>query len=338
MRVLFLLREPTPGMRRYAANLKDSLIERGVSVEMHEASSWMPAATGPKVDEEVTPQLREIGASFDLVHAWGYRSAWACGACYGDREAWVYGAYAMPKSTHRFLISYLNCAQAGICASRAIFRALDEALGIDLEVVYPGIPPISPDISRSASREALGIGNDVLAVGGIGRFEEEKSFPTLVSAFAKLSRDMENARLFMAGSGNEEGLIREQASELGIESRTHFFGWQEEPLAWMAAMDIVCLPFKRMGFSLTAVESMALGVPVLARHTGGIHEIIDPDVTGFLAQDDATFAETLIEVADLPITLETVGRAGKIRALDQFSIDRAADRHLQIYERIVGDW
>lgn len=337
MRVLFLLREPSPGMRRYAANLKSALIERGITVESHEASSWMPAATGPQVDEEVTPMLRDVGSSFDLVHAWGYRTAWACGACYGDREAWVYGAYALPKSTHRFLIGHLNSAQAGICASRAIFRAIDEALGIDLEVVYPGIPPVSPEISRDESREALRIDEDTLAIGGIGRFEAEKSFSTLISAFAKLKAGMENARLFLAGKGAEETVLREQISELGLEGQATFFGWQDDPLAWMAAMDILCLPSKRIGFSSTAVEAMALGVPVLARHTGAIHEIIDPDVTGFLSKDDESFAETLVEIADLPLTLETVGRAGKIRSLDQFTIDRAADRHAEIYERVVGE-
>lgn len=336
MRVLFLLREPSPGMRRYAANLKAALTARDIDVESHEASSWMPAATGPQVDEEVTPLLKDVGSSFDIVHAWGYRTAWACGICYGDREAWVYGAYALPKSTHRFLIGHLNTAQAGICASRAIFRSIDEALGIDLEVVYPGIPPISTDLSRNSSRETMRIEADTLAVGGIGRFEEEKSFSTLINAFAKLRSGLDRARLYLAGKGSAESSLREQVAELGLESHTSFFEWQEDPLAWMAGMDILCLPAKRVGFSSTAVEAMALGVPVLARHTGAIHEIIDPDVTGFLAKDEESFAETLVEVADLPLTLETVGRAGKLRALDQFSIDKAADRHVEIYERIVG--
>lgn len=335
MRVLQLLRQSRGGMFVAASQLASALRERHVDVEVLDASSVIPNETGPLVDKPVSVEVRRICAEFDLVHAWGYRSAWACAEAFGDKEAWVYSAYDVPKTTHRLLIDHLNRSQFGFCSSRAVYRKLDEALALDLEIVPPGLGPVELDGNRSIARSFFGIEDNATVVGVLSRFVANRGVDGFLAALPKVVCDHPEARFLIAGEGPEQDRIEGFVRGLELEQNIALLPWQEDPYPFLQALDLLVVPSIQAGFSMAAIQAMAVGTPALLRDSGGLREIVDTDVSGFLYRDDEDLGQQLIELIGLPLTLESVGHGAKIRAMDHFSIGKHADKALEVYERIV---
>src|SRR5688572_29660469 len=169
MTVLFLRRQALGGIATYSNALAQELPKHGVDVRIENAEKWIPNETGPKPDAKVTPQLERLAKDVQIVHGFGYRPAWACGAAFKSYSAWVYTAYDVPKTTHQLLIDKLNEAQAGICSSRAVFRALDEAIAIDLVIERPGALPVETGLSKEEAMQRLGLPIDATAILALGR-------------------------------------------------------------------------------------------------------------------------------------------------------------------------
>lgn len=142
MRVLFLHRNTGRDIVAYAETLAEALDEHGVEAVVDDASEYMPAATVGSINKKVTKELKVAAKGFDLVHAFGYRAAWACGEAFYIKRPWVYTAFDMPRTTHVQLIDRLNMARRGICVSGRIQDALGDADALHLEVQAPCAPPL----------------------------------------------------------------------------------------------------------------------------------------------------------------------------------------------------
>lgn len=164
MRVLYLVRNAPLAIREWTSNLSLGLPRYGIQIEVLDAAEWMPAETGSGVDLGVTSKLRSRAADFDIVHAFGYRAAWACAEAFGIGEAWLYTATDPPKTRHPELVKRLNKAQAGLCGGQAIHTMLTDAGCHGLETSYPPVvvPAYVPD--RETARADLGLGADDRAV------------------------------------------------------------------------------------------------------------------------------------------------------------------------------
>ncbi|MEQ1935353.1 MAG: hypothetical protein ABL962_15950, partial [Fimbriimonadaceae bacterium] len=118
MRVLLLRRDPSNELRRWSDDLVSQLGGGGITAYAYECDLWLPRETHPSLNKESAKRLREIGKDYDLVHALGYRCAWACAETFGDAEVWAYSVYDFPKTRNPKLIDRLNMAQFGTCPSR----------------------------------------------------------------------------------------------------------------------------------------------------------------------------------------------------------------------------
>lgn len=337
MRVLYLLRQSVGGIATHARDLQSAIAARDIAVDIEDATNWIPNETGGRHDRAVTKRLRELSSSYDIVHAFGYRSAWACSEAFGHKEAWVYTAYDLPKTTHRVLISHLNDAQTGICASRAIFRALDDAIAIDLTTLSPGVRPVpetTPD--RDEARRRLGLAPDVMAVGGLGRWVPERGFKVLIEAMGIVWANHPEAMLLLAGEGPERPFLESAAQTLHRPDQVRLLGAVDDAFAFLAALDFFVVPSTRAGFSMAALEAMSLGIPTTVRATGGLVELVEPDISGFVFRQDQELGSHISEILDLPLTLETVGSAGRLRATETYALEPCVDGIVEIYRNIVS--
>jgi glycosyltransferase involved in cell wall biosynthesis len=339
MKVLFLLRQAIGGIATHASDLQAELARRGIHAEIEDASGWIPNDTGPKNDKAVSRKLREISAGYEIVHAFGYRSAWACSEAFGHREAWVYTAYDIPKTTHRVLISHLNDAQAGICASRAVYRALDEAIAIDLVTLMPGVrkPPEIP-ASKEDCRARHGLPSAAIVIGGLGRLTPEKGWDRLIEAMGIVWAAVPEAILAIAGDGPQRASLEGMARDTHRPDQIRLLGAAPDAFEFLGGLDLCVVPSTRAGFSMAALEAMAMGVPTLVRATGGLPELLEPDISGFVFRADEGLGSQIAEVLDLPLTLQTVGSAGRIRASETFALEPCVEGLVEIYQGIVtGD-
>ena len=102
--------------------------------------------------------------------------------------------------------------------------------------------------------------------------------------------------------------------------------------------DLFLLPSEMESFGLSALEAMACEVPVIASNTGGIPEVVVDGETGFLhpVGDTAAMAASAVELLLDENRLKSFGRAGRRRAIDEFSIDDIVGRYRALYERVIA--
>lgn len=290
----------------------------GVDVHIEEADGWIPNETGKKVDRQVSERLRAVASDFDWVHAFGYRAAWACAEAFGKKECWFYSAYDMPKTTHPELAERLDQAQCGFASSEAVRRILRDALVDEVRVVTPGVAAAASAESRDAARERLELPPESPVLGALGRWVPERGFSALIESMERVWGRLPDAHLVLAGEGPLAEELQELASKQPRASQISILPWRADASNLLDAFDLIVVPSTRQGFSMVAAEAMLLGQTVLLRRTGGLPEMIDERVSGFLFDSDADLGDTAAGLLQSPMTLGVVGNAARVRAEDRF--------------------
>ncbi len=314
LRALFITRQPAGGTAFYAHNLAERLETLGMEAVIDECSSWIPDRTGWQVDRPVSKRLREAGKGFDVIVAFGYRSAWACAEAFYLKRPWVYVAYDTPRTTHSQLIDRLSSARAGICASRTTKRILDEADAVNLTMVVPGVPqPPESTPDKLAARQLLGIRDDARLVVALGRPVADTGLDAFDDLAPMLREDVPNF----------EGMILPIAGRMTAKNlRTAPEG--TDPWILLSAADVVFVPARRAGFSMSAGMAMQLGKPVLARDLNALREIGVRDVSMEFFEDGDDAFYRLMDMLAAPMYLESFGNAALTRARDYLDMDRCA--------------
>lgn len=335
MKLLFLIRQTSGGLARHCQDLADSLRAMDVQVEVCEASDWIPDATGKSIDRMTSETLRAKASNSDIVHAFGYRVAWACAEAFGSKEAWVYSAYDLPKTTHPELIDRLERAQFGVASCEAVRRSLRESLLDDVRVVTPGVRDLAATKTRDLMRAELGISESAPLVGAFGRFVAERGFGSLLDSMETLWARQPDSHLLLSGEGPEREAFEAQRSALSRSDQVTLRPWLDSAPDFIEACDLIVVPSKRQGFSMLAAESMRLGQTVLLRRTGGLPELVDERVSGFLFETDSDLGDTAAGLLQSPLTLGVVGNAARVRAEDRFDPTYAAEQVLEGYRELI---
>jgi len=124
-----------------------------------------------------------------------------------------------------------------------------------------------------------------------------KRVPEVVEIFAAVRRQVD-ARLLMVGDGPELPEASQLARSLGIAADVEFLGEQDQVVQLLSASDVFILPSAQESFGLAALEAMACEVPVVASRVGGLPEVVEHGVTGFLhpVDDLAGMAESAVRL------------------------------------------
>ena len=163
-----------------------------------------------------------------------------------------------------------------------------------------------------------------------GRMHPDKGAGEAIRAARAAGR-----RLVMAGIVQDQGYYeREVAPYIDGERVIHLgaVGGEQRTRALGSARALLHLIDFEEPFGLSVIEAMACGTPVIAYSKGSMPELIEDGVTGFLV-DDLAGAIAAIERID---TIDR--RACRAAAADRFSIDRMADRYLDLYAAILKDF
>jgi glycosyltransferase involved in cell wall biosynthesis len=241
---------------------------------------------------------------------------------------------------------------------RALARVADTLIAVSPEVrddlVALGVAPaekftvirlgIELDERVAAAREArertrriMGVPDHRFLVGWIGRMTGVKRGADVLRAF-RLLRDLGiDANLCMVGDGPERAQLEQLAGELGLMHDCLFPGYQEDVAPFFAAFDAFVLPSGNEGTPVTAIESLASGCPVVATRVGGVPDVVQDGVDGFLveAADLEAFADRLARLAgDLELRAR-MGAAGRERVLPRYAVERLIDDVDDLYRRLL---
>jgi sugar transferase (PEP-CTERM/EpsH1 system associated) len=187
---------------------------------------------------------------------------------------------------------------------------------------------------RVQMRQQLGLTDDCIACGSVGRLVAIKDHSTLLQATKRLLERGVPLCLFIAGAGPE--LINYEqfvAASPELSKRVKFIGLSTDVAALLNALDIFVLPSLSEGMSNTLLEAMAVGLPVVASRVGGNPEIIGEDCAGslFNAGDVPGLTSLLEQLIKYPAVRQKFGLAARKRIEEQFSLERMIGRYHDLY-------
>jgi glycosyltransferase involved in cell wall biosynthesis len=192
---------------------------------------------------------------------------------------------------------------------------------------------------RGEVRRILGIRPDSFVVGWVGRMTPVKRTDDVLHSFQSLlARDVD-ATLCLVGDGPDRSRLERRAHELGIAKRCLFLGYQDDVGAFYSAMDALVLPSANEGTPVSVIEALAAGRPAVATRVGGVPDVVEDEVDGFLvdAGDTAGMAERLAALARDPELRSAMGERGRERALERYAVDRLVDDVDRLYRRLLSD-
>lgn len=139
-----------------------------------------------------------------------------------------------------------------------------------------------PDFEKRAEiRRKHKIAEDDFVFLFIGRINDEKGVPELVSAFGRVSVEFPTARLMVVGP-DESGMFADGTLEKKFGGKIIRLGYTKMPEAYYTAADVFCLPSHREGFGSVLIEAAACGVPSIASDIYGISDAVIDQRTGLL--------------------------------------------------------
>jgi glycosyltransferase involved in cell wall biosynthesis len=194
-------------------------------------------------------------------------------------------------------------------------------------------------VDASFMREELGIGDEPLVVTAL-RLIKGKSPELLISAFAMVLKVIPNAKLVIAGSGQEEDNLSRQIKDLNITNSVFMVGKlpKEKVAQLMAAANVFVLPSKMESFGLTLLEASAAGVPVVCANAGGVPEVFQDGFNGLLYPpgDDDAMAKAIIRLLQDSKLAHKIS-VNAVDTANQFTWERTAEQTLQVYKEVLQE-
>ena len=116
---------------------------------------------------------------------------------------------------------------------------------------------------RDKVRTELGIGNNDIVVGHVGRFQYQKNHELLIDIYNSFHKKYSDSRLLLVGQGVEEAAIKDKVNKLKLEENVMFLGIRSDVNEIMQAMDVFVFPSLYEGLPVTMVEAQAAGLPCI---------------------------------------------------------------------------
>lgn len=201
--------------------------------------------------------------------------------------------------------------------------------GAGIEVVNPGI---------DSQNYQPGTKSEDPTILYLGRLKAYKSVDVLVKAFAIVAKKVDNAKLVIAGGGEEFLPLKKLAEDLGILDKIHFTGRisEEEKLNWYQKAWVFVNPSFMEGWGITTIEANACGVPVIASNVAGLRDSVKTPQTGFLLPhgDHHKFADKISHILEDHDKRNLMGR-NAVSWAKNFDWEKSSDHALDIINRVI---
>ena len=231
-----------------------------------------------------------------------------------------------------------------VCVSEAVKQVVMERERVKEDrvvMIRNGVETL-PETGESSVdlRKELGIGEDDLVVGMVANFNRSvKGVSLFLDAVPEIVKAVPAARFLLIGRGKEEQTLRDKARTMGIETYVRFAGYRKDIHRCYAIMDISALTSFSEGLSITLLESMRCGLPVVATRVGGNPEVVVEGETGYLvpAGDVPAFASRTVTLLLDRELRKKMGEEGRRRVERHFLLRDVARRYVEVYEGLLSD-
>lgn len=175
-------------------------------------------------------------------------------------------------------------------------------------------------------------------IGCLAVLEERKGHRYLLRAASILKARGLRVMLHLGGEGTLRGELEREVDNLGLREMVKFCGFVADPAAFLADVDLFVLPSLYEGLGVAVLEAMASGKAVVASRVGGLAESILDGQTGLLVPPRApeALADAITRVVREPSLGRELGRKGRARVLEQFTLEQMAVKNENFYYELLG--
>ncbi|MEP6890769.1 MAG: glycosyltransferase [Nitrospirota bacterium] len=322
--------------------------ELGIPVTVFPETKW----TSARIFFELIRMFKE--SDVQLVHTHKYKdtilaapAARLCGithvvrTVHGLREPFE-GMQALKMSLYESIERsvHRHCVEAVIGVSSQIERKYQAGSdvsrvtcirnGIDLEG-----KPVRTD--RWRTRKDLNVDSETCLIGTVGRLTPVKGILYLLQATRMLLHQGASVKVLVVGDGGIRKDLETQTRALGISENVVFLGHREDTEELLQALDIFVLPSLSEGIPMALLEAMAASRAVVASRVGGIPEIVEDGIEGFLVEpmDVNGLAERCQRLIESPDVARKMGDQARKRVERDFSATAMAERVALVYRDLL---
>jgi L-malate glycosyltransferase len=194
------------------------------------------------------------------------------------------------------------------------------------------------------TRSADGALRAQIAPGGepilmhLSNFRPVKRITDAVEIFALVRAKMP-AKLVMIGDGPDRGAAEYLVRKKKLHKDVHFLGKQNAIYQKLASADLFLLPSQLESFGLAALEAMACEVPVIATNVGGVPEVVEHGVDGYLVEpgDVAAAARYAIEILSRADRGREMGQRARVNARKKYCANDIIPLYERYYQRVLSE-
>lgn len=182
---------------------------------------------------------------------------------------------------------------------------------------------------KAVDRAVLDTPEDAFLVVGSGRFVRRKGFDALMRAVAEIP----DAWLWLVGEGEERPALEALAAELGMAARTRFTGWVDEPMHYVAAGDVFCMPSRHEPLGNVILESWLAGVPTVTTRSEGPSWFVEDGRDALMADIDdvPALADAFRRIRADAALADALVANGRAKLAAQFTKERVLDQYMDLF-------
>jgi len=255
------------------------------------------------------------------------REEFNCENYYPQKGKFIGGVSAVSEDTKKELIEKLNIPSGQIHISY---------MGVGLNIF---------DFNKFRNTEEIrkkwGFENSDIIIGVVGSLVERKGHRLIFEAFSRISKDFPKVKLAVIGRGELEEELKLKSKEQNISDRVIFMGYHTHVAPFMKMFDILILASDREGgIPRVITESMAMKTVVISVNLGGIKEIIDDGINGFLLNERSSESiyeklETLLSSPDMLVKMKE-NAFESVKKLDRkIWLEKLEDSFKLIWDQVI---
>ncbi|HOK17799.1 MAG TPA: glycosyltransferase family 4 protein [Caldisericia bacterium] len=281
---------------------------------------------------------------FDLIHTYGFR-----GNFYGRVPLWKLKIPVVSTYTSFMRDDYnskikgivfekiddltLNIPEIIIVSSKAILNYVkDRGYKKTIKLIHVGID-VENDFYK---REDFGLKEDDFVIGSVMRFEKVKNPLFLIDVFYEVQKREKNSKLVLVGDGSLKSDIERKIKEYNIEDKVKLLGFRKDAKKIYKIFDVFALTSLKEGFSISTLEAMSSFLPVVVSDCGGVREMVEDGVNGFIIKDfnKDDFVEKILLFKNKDLKRD-FGDRNRKKIVDNFLSETMCNETLKVYEEVI---
>jgi glycosyltransferase involved in cell wall biosynthesis len=294
---------------------------------------------------------------FDIVHVHGTRAAlWGRLAAIGPwRPRIVFGVHGLS------IVHYTGLKRRLLVSIERVLRSITEATLCDsnvervdvlkwkiaapdrARVVWNGIDLdrlLVPPRDRSHSRSNLGLSEATPVIVTVCRLNKPRDFETLLAGLAQIAEACPEVQLLIVGDGPQRALVESLIAQHHIGTQVRLLGLVQNVGEVLAAADVaVLITAGWEGLPLSALEAMAMGLPLIISDVGGNREAILDGTIGCLVppRDVTAFVTAALDLLNDRERARRMGQTGAARVKQEFDLQAMSGKVAEVYRELLRD-